>query len=317
MGMEPLVSICCLTYNHEQFIRQCLNGILIQKTNFLFEILIHDDASTDATVSIIKEYEQKFPQIIKPIYQKENQYRKGIFNTLMYQFPRARGKYIAFCEGDDYWTDEYKLQRQIVFLEANPNYSMCCHRYRIFDVENNIYESEPEYYESLFKENPEGIDFDFRLNSQFWLTQVLSVVMKKQVVNAVEFANFHYFRDVHLFYYALKEGKGYCMNFFGGVYNKHYGGIFSKTGNKIDVQYSLFRELYMQNKSDIVLKKLYESSLMRKVYTDVLIPTTKLKNSLTIALEPLLCIGDFKTSYQALKRIFRDRLWRIKNALLS
>jgi len=120
----PLVSISCITYNHENYIRDTIEGFLMQKTNFNFEVLIHDDASTDYTAEIIREYEKKYPDIIKPIYQKENQYSKGVKISPKIQYPRAKGKYIAGCEGDDYWTDSYKLQKQVDFLEANPEYGM-------------------------------------------------------------------------------------------------------------------------------------------------------------------------------------------------
>ena len=128
-----LVSICCATYNHAQFIRQCLDGFIMQKTTFPIEVLIHDDASTDDTADIIREYEKKYPEIIKPIYQIENQYSKGISISRIYNFPRAKGKYIALCEGDDYWIDEYKLQKQIDFLEENDDYSICFHSVKIYD----------------------------------------------------------------------------------------------------------------------------------------------------------------------------------------
>ena len=125
-GEIPLVSVCCITYNHEPYIVQALNGFLMQKTSFPFEVLIHDDASTDRTADIIREYEKKFPKIIKPIYQKENQYSKGNRAILVsFVYPRAKGKYIALCEGDDYWIDENKLQMQVDFLENNPEYGMC------------------------------------------------------------------------------------------------------------------------------------------------------------------------------------------------
>jgi len=125
--MNPIVSICCITYNHEKYIRDAIEGFLMQKTNFTFEILIHDDASTDKTAEIVREYEQKYPQLIKPIYQTENQYSKGINPGVEFLFPRAHGKYIALCEGDDYWTDPMKLQKQVDFLEANPDCSLCFH----------------------------------------------------------------------------------------------------------------------------------------------------------------------------------------------
>ena len=109
MKNNPLLSICCVTYNHESFISQCLDGFLMQQTDFPFEILIHDDASADGTANIIMEYEAKYPDLIKPIYQTENQFSKGIKISVTFNFPRAKGKYIALCEGDDYWTDPLKF----------------------------------------------------------------------------------------------------------------------------------------------------------------------------------------------------------------
>lgn len=123
----PLVSICCITYNHEKYIRDCIEGFLIQKTTFRVEILIHDDASTDKTAQIVKEYAENHSDLIITIFQTENQYSQGIKPWPNFVFPRARGKYIALCEGDDYWTDPLKLQKQVEFLEANPDCSLCFH----------------------------------------------------------------------------------------------------------------------------------------------------------------------------------------------
>ena len=114
--IKPPISICCLTYNHEPYIEQCLEGFLMQKVDFPIEILIHDDASTDKTAEIIRKYESKYPEIIKPVYQSENQYSKGISVSRVYQFPRAQGKYIALCEGDDYWTDPFNNIYYIIYI---------------------------------------------------------------------------------------------------------------------------------------------------------------------------------------------------------
>lgn len=119
---EPLVSVCCFTYNHEKYIRDAIEGFLMQKAEFPFEIIIHDDASTDMTADIIREYEEKYPEIIKPIYQTENQYSKGVQVPIL-AYERSKGKYIAVCEGDDYWTDPLKLQKQILEMEKHPE----CH----------------------------------------------------------------------------------------------------------------------------------------------------------------------------------------------
>lgn len=134
---NPLVSICCITYNHEPYIRDALEGFLIQETDFPFEILIHDDASPDKTASIIKEYYRKYPKLIKPIFQNENQYSKGIKVNLKYNFLRAKGEYIAVCEGDDYWSDKKKLAKQVKFLEENKSFIGSAHNVLIID-ENKV-----------------------------------------------------------------------------------------------------------------------------------------------------------------------------------
>lgn len=106
MSEKVMVSINCITYNQEEYIAKAIDSFLMQKTDFKYEILIHDDASTDNTANIIREYQEKYPDIIKPIYQKENQYSQGIKRVdYKFNYSRANGKYIAICEGDDYWTD--------------------------------------------------------------------------------------------------------------------------------------------------------------------------------------------------------------------
>lgn len=135
---KPLVSICCITYNHETFIEDALEGFLIQETDFPFEILIHDDASTDKTADIIREYEAKYPNLMKPIYQVKNQYSQGIKINPSYNFPRAKGKYIALCEGDDYWTSSEKLYKQYDFLEKNVDYALCFHKVLILNDNGRI-----------------------------------------------------------------------------------------------------------------------------------------------------------------------------------
>jgi glycosyltransferase involved in cell wall biosynthesis len=129
---QPLVSVTIITYNHELYIEQAIISVMAQVTNFPFEVIIHDDASTDNTQAIIKKYVQKYPQIIIPILQTENHWLgKGINATTTIVWPSAKGKYIAWLEGDDYWTDPYKLQKQVDFLEANPDFNICFHKVKV------------------------------------------------------------------------------------------------------------------------------------------------------------------------------------------
>ena len=122
---DIMVTVFCTAYNHEKYIRQCLDGFVMQKTNFKYEVIIHEDASTDHTAEIIKEYEKKYPEIIKPIYETENQHDKGLYYTEEFCLRYAKGKYIALCEGDDFWVDEYKLQKQFDVMEKNPSCKLC------------------------------------------------------------------------------------------------------------------------------------------------------------------------------------------------
>lgn len=121
---NPSVSIVCTTFNQNKFIKDTLEGFLIQKTNFPVEIVIHDDASTDGTNEIIKEYESRYPKVIKAIYQTENQYSKSIDIAEEFIYPLIKSKYVAICEGDDYWIDPLKLQKQVNFLEFNEDYGL-------------------------------------------------------------------------------------------------------------------------------------------------------------------------------------------------
>ncbi len=123
MGMtehsgDIMVSIVCDAYNHEKYIADALEGFVMQKTNFAFEILVHDDASTDRTAEIIRDYEKRYPNLIKPIYETENLYSKQDGSLERIQFGRVKGKYTAMCEGDDYWTDPLKLQKQFDAMES-------------------------------------------------------------------------------------------------------------------------------------------------------------------------------------------------------
>lgn len=135
--MSVLVSINCITYNHELYIAQAIEGFLMQKTDFDYEILIHDDASTDNTANIIKTYAEKYPDIIKPILQTENQYSKRIRISPTFNWPRSKGRYIAVCEGDDYWIDPYKLQKQVDYMEKYPDCTLCFHGAKVISAGDN------------------------------------------------------------------------------------------------------------------------------------------------------------------------------------
>ena len=153
---SPLLAIRCVTYNHESFIRDCLEGFVTQRTNFKFVAIVYDDASTDNTALIIKEYAEKYPDIIKPILQKENQHSKGsgaVGKILNEAIDRTEAKYVALCEGDDYWIDPYKLQKQIDILEQDTSLMACATNTITVD---NVGVVLSKYKEDVVKNNKEG-----------------------------------------------------------------------------------------------------------------------------------------------------------------
>lgn len=128
----PLISICAVAFNHAPYIRGALDHFLMQKGPFRIEILIHDDASTDGTAEVIRAYQRKYPDLVKPVLQSENQYSQGIHNLSgAFNFPRARGKYIALMDCDDYWCAEDKLAVQLSYMETHPDCQLCVHAARV------------------------------------------------------------------------------------------------------------------------------------------------------------------------------------------
>ena len=223
---EPVVSICCLVYNHEPFLRECFEGFVMQKTTFPIEILVHDDASTDHSADIIREYTAKYPDLFKPIYQTENQYSKGVKVSATFQFPRAKGKYIALCEGDDYWTDPYKLQKQVDFLESHPEYVMCSHRYKIY--KHDLAKFDGEY--PMLPIVKQTYDLHTYISGEKWVTQLLSVVFRTNAINIAKYSQYDNAKDAALFYHILTKGKGYLFKDIMGIYRHNIGGVWSSIG---------------------------------------------------------------------------------------
>lgn len=139
MNNEIKVSVYCLCFNHEKYISQTIDSIVKQKTNFKFELIIHDDASSDNSTQIILKYQEMYPNIVRAIIQQDNQFSKGVNISKEILFPLFRGKYIAMCEGDDCWTDESKLQKQVDFLESHTDYSACVHNTKILLDDTDIH----------------------------------------------------------------------------------------------------------------------------------------------------------------------------------
>ena len=217
MEEEIKVSICCTVYNHEKYLRKCLDGFVMQKTNFAYEVLIHDDASTDHSADIIREYEQKYPNIIKPIYQTENQYSKGVRISWVYQYPRARGKYIALCEGDDYWCDENKLQAQFDAMEEHPEVVFCACRVQEVSEDDTPKERFYPQEEIQTKQLSQNEVFELIISENNYPFQTSSYFIKKEMVDSLvseqpKFVLASPVGDVPLILFCLSHGEFIYIN---------------------------------------------------------------------------------------------------------
>lgn len=256
---KPLVSVCCITYNHAPFIRQSIEGMLMQKTTFPIEILIHDDCSTDGTTKIVEKYAAKYPDKIFPLYELENQYSKGVWVD-GFNYRRARGKYIAYCEGDDYWTDPLKLQKQVDFMEHHDAYSVCFTRCKHQNVATG--KSKDDDCAVLLVEGEDGVDLNLSIVFAHWCTQPLTMLFRMALFDFEWSTRYKYYRDMHEIYHLLKVGKGRLMNFDCGIRNIHEGGVASSKNvtQQCKTSLSIARELYRINK-DVETKKFLEDTL--------------------------------------------------------
>ena len=225
MKKELTVTIHCLAYNHEPYIRQCLDGFVMQKTNFRYEAIVHDDASTDSTAAIIKEYAEKYPDIIKPIFETENQYSKKDGSITRIMNEHTHSKYVAICEGDDYWIDPLKLQKQVDFLEKSSEYIMCCSD-AVIQTNNGILEW------CRYPHNQDVKLEDIIINGG-WFLQTATLIYRKELLSGYpDFCKKCHVGDYPLMLWAGVNGKIFWMAEKQVVYRYSIGNSWTSTYNK-------------------------------------------------------------------------------------
>ena len=288
---QIVVSIRCLTYNHAPYIRQCLDGFVMQKTNFRFEAIVHDDASTDGTQDIIREYEKKYPDIIKPIYQKENQYSKGIpgFITNLVS-SKCKGKYIAMCEGDDYWTDPYKLQKQVDYLETHPGCTMVCNRTRRYSEKENRYLSD-----SFCLEEDGCLKVENVIRKGGLYISTCSIMYRKELrEDYPDYCKKCHVGDYPLQIMAAMKGSVYYINDSMSVYRVHTSQSWTSR-NQVQKKLSIQRMQGIQSEVNMLFsfandypnyKGIFYSRMAFYIFSHLRILNTKDRKDLFLCLKP-------------------------------
>ncbi len=248
----PRVSVQMITYNHAPYIAQAIEGVMAQKTNFTFELVISDDCSSDGTREICRQYAERYPDKIKLLLPEKN---LGMSANAALCMANCKGEYIAICEGDDYWTEPFKLQKQVDFLDMNAEYAFCCHRFKCYNQENGTWSDD---YAALYYKDGEDLEITRKLFFQTWITHPLTTVYRRSMRNLTIESKYKNFRDIHLFYSLLKRGKGISFNSFMGVYRMHMGGVSSKVDKVKNhrTQWNIYYSLWKRNWSDVELTKI-------------------------------------------------------------
>lgn len=259
----PRVSICCATYNHRPYIQACLDGFLAQQTDFAFEILVHDDASTDGTTEIVKAYAARYPELIRVVRPEENQYSKGI-RTIVTRFllPLARGEYIALCEGDDYWTDPRKLARQVAVMDGNPAVSLCFHAADILHPNGKTRGRYAPYRSS----RAAAMEDIIRRRIHFCPTASL-LLRKAYWLEYPAFFRHCHVGDYPLMLYFATRGEIYYLHETMAVYRKKHPGCWSLAyvQGHPDVQLRQMQtEVDMLEAFDRYTKYAYHAALVKK-----------------------------------------------------
>jgi glycosyltransferase involved in cell wall biosynthesis len=235
---------------HEKYILQTLESILNQKTNFHLEIIIINDNSSDNSHEIISSFLSKNHKNINWKYQYNSQ-NDGVSKNFKKALKESNGKYCAIIDGDDYWTDPFKLQKQVDFLETNESYSHCWTRFSKLD--NRTKEITPDSNVRFFVNNFDGVDYSFETLATGWELGIQTLVFRRNLIDFKKFEKYKYFRDIHLITELLQNGKGYCLNFYSAVYRIHNGGVHSGISqSQRHVQaYKVYKEInitYRNNK---------------------------------------------------------------------
>ncbi len=277
-----MVSVCMITYGHEQYIEEAILSILDQETTFNYEFIISNDASPDATDFKIQHILSYHPKANKIRYIKQ-EHNIGMTANFIYVLGQAKGTYVAYCEGDDYWTDSLKLQKQVDFLEAHPEYSLSFTRFQAIQLNSSSLII--DNYGRYFKNNQSYIEFDFDKFTAGWPGGTLTLMYRNDMFDVSNAKKYIYFRDIHLYTELLKSANGVCLNFFSAVYREHQGGIYSSATllERAKIASMCYKEIYALNKEipELRLKYIYfkknyiNQLLINKFYIKSFIETLK------------------------------------------
>lgn len=336
------VCIQCATFNQSRYIEDAMNGFVMQETDFPFVAVIVDDASTDDEPLVLRNFYYRFFDYENSAiaYQEETEYGRILYaqhrtnkncffavvllNENHYSKHKSKSpywrrwtidaKYIALCEGDDYWIDSSKLQKQVDFLEEHEECSLCCHRYKIYNQDSDTWED--DYVKKLFEFAPKGFSFTRADNLKTWITKTMTLVYRSDKFDPLALKSFKYGCDEHMNYILLSHGDGYCFPFVGAVYRRTDSGVFSTLSNEQKMKRGILikGELLESNLRDVSLREDVTSRLFRYLYGYDSI--SGIWKSICACLHSFWITRDWKSFFLFSKKIIRLTLRVLCNRLI-
>jgi len=302
----PLVSVCMITYNHEPFIRQAVEGVLIQKCTFLTELVIGEDCSTDTTPKICEQYAKQYPGIIRLLPSGRN---LGMMPNFVRTLQACKGKYIAVCEGDDYWTDSLKLQKQVDFLEANPEYGLVYSDVKIIDKEGN--DIDQPAHKSIRERYQEGYIFTELLKGNFITT--CSVVFRRELIPMDIYVSEKswFIYDYWLWLRVATKSKIHFINEATAAYRFHDGGVSHSNGFKdkrkfYNLYFDIIESFNRENAQSLIREE--QGVLFRKLLSLLRQPYGTISQKLKILKMMLAYFPGFSNTFKMLRHKYPNSL---------
>lgn len=301
------VCVIMLTYNHAPYLAEAIEGVLNQKTDFDTELIICNDCSPDSSDDVIRPLAEMYPDRIRYFRYEKN---IGFEENQRFAFQKCRGKYVAYCEGDDYWTDPNKLQFQFDFLENNPEFVMTTARTKAYM--QNSGELLDDGKDGMFR-GQDYVDYDQGSFFRERPTQTLTYLIRKDAIDLKWIDVYPDYRDLYYFYHALEFGKGRAFNKVVGVYRLHDGGIFSALDieKQLNTSINLFKNIKRinnDNRADVQILKDYDTLINKYMYVKDF--TTPVFNSklYQVIFDRLVFSGNFGVFFKQMVKVLKYTL---------
>lgn len=308
INIKPIVSVVMITYKHETYLANAIDGILSQKIDFPIELIIADDCSPDLSHEIVNKFIKNHENGVWIKYHKHAK-NIGMSQNFIWALNQAEGDYIALCEGDDVWTDPHKLEKQIAFLEKNEKYGLICGGFTTINHLNGKQNNILKEIEDESESSAIGFNIDIVRFWNNWCIQTLTVVFRRKLLNVSDLVKYKNVIDVHVFYQIVKQQNGFYLKEILGIQNITNEGVYSNKSNleKRKMLYHARKEISKQHKDDKILKSMLFSVASELFVNKQFLKTNKDLSRITLFYDMFISIQSLKDLKHLIKCLINSK----------